>query len=115
MTGGPVDLDAHRGMAAQRATELRRQLGEVSAAREKLKHRQDELEKNLAAAPAAGWEEAAAKARYLLSLFAASPEAMDPRRQTLIANVLDDFERLSGVSPEDIAAAEAPRDGNGES
>ena len=36
----------------------------------------------------------AEKARYLLSLFAVTSEAQDPRRQTLIANLLDDFERL---------------------
>ena len=42
-----------------------------------------------------GDEEAAEKARYLLSLFAASLSAQDPRRQMLIARVLQDFERLS--------------------
>jgi hypothetical protein len=34
------------------------------------------------------------KARYLLSLFAATPEAQDPRRKTLIASLLADFEQL---------------------
>jgi hypothetical protein len=47
------------------------------------------------AAPAADWLEAAEKARYLLSLFAATQAAQDPRRQKLIASVLSDFERLS--------------------
>ena len=41
------------------------------------------------------WGEAADKARYLLSLFASSPVAQDPRRQLLIARVLEDFVRLS--------------------
>ena len=41
------------------------------------------------------WQEAADKARYLLSLFASSPAAQDPRRQMLIARVLEDFMRLS--------------------
>ena len=40
--------------------------------------------------------EAAAKARYLLTLFADSPTALDHRRQQLIASVLADFTRLSG-------------------
>ncbi len=94
MTDRAVDLDKHRGMAAQKATELRRLVSEVAADRAKLKERQDELEKFLIAAPAANWLEAAEKARYLLSLFAATLEAQDPRRKTLIANLLADFEHL---------------------
>jgi hypothetical protein len=54
------------------------------------------LEEQLVAAPAESWEEAAEKARYLLNLFAASTDAQDPRRQRLIAAVLDDFGHLSG-------------------
>src|ERR1700747_3032488 len=37
----------------------------------------------------------AAKARYLILLFAETSEARYPRRQELIANVLDDLARLS--------------------
>ncbi len=110
MTDRPVELDAHRGMAAQKATELRRQLGEVAQERARLKARQDELEKNLVAAPATSWSEAADKAHYLLSLFAATPEAQDPRRQTLIANVLRDFERLSAAPHEEHDAVTPPQD-----
>ena len=93
-TDSAVDLDKHRGMAAQKATELRRLVSEVAADRAKLRARQDELEKFLVAAPAENWSDAAEKARYLLSLFAATPEAQDPRRKTLIGNLLEDFERL---------------------
>ena len=50
------------------------------------------------AAPAANWQEAAEKSRYLLNLFAATLTAEDPRRKKLIAAVLDDFERLSHES-----------------
>jgi hypothetical protein len=57
--------------------------------------RQDELQAHLIAAPAANWHEAAEKARYLLDLFAATLPAQDPRRQTLIAAVHADFQRLS--------------------
>jgi hypothetical protein len=92
----PIDLDEHRGMAAQKATELRRLISEVAADRAELKARQDELEKFLAAAPASNWAEAAEKARYLLGLFAATSEAQDPRRKTLIDNLLEDFDRLLG-------------------
>ncbi len=47
------------------------------------------------AAPSTTWREVAAKARYLIEIFAATPEARDPRRQELIAGVLDDLARLS--------------------
>jgi hypothetical protein len=94
MTDKPVDLDQHRGMAAQKATDLRRLLADVEANEQELRRRQDELEEHLLAAPAANWPEAAEKARYLLNLFGASLAAQDPRRQRLIAAVLADFERL---------------------
>jgi hypothetical protein len=94
MTEKTIDLDQHRGMAAQKATELRRLLAEVEADQTALRRRQDELEAHLLAAPAANWREAAEKARYLLILFAASLAAEDPRRQRLIGAVLGDFDRL---------------------
>lgn len=95
MTDRTIDLDRRRGMAAQKATELRRLLADVEANESTLRLRQDELEAHLLAAPAANWCEAADKARYLLKLFAATLAAQDPRRQTLIAAVLDDFKRLA--------------------
>ena len=96
MTDHPVDLDKHRGMAAQKATELRRLLADVQANDKALHLRQDELESRLLSAPAANWREAAEKARYLLKLFAASSSAQVSRRQKLIAAVLRDFQRLAG-------------------
>jgi hypothetical protein len=98
MTDKTIDLDQHRGMAAQKATGLRRLLADVEANEKTLRLRQAELESHLLAAPAANWHEAAEKARYLLNLFAATLAAQDPRRQTLIAAVLADFARLSGES-----------------
>ena len=95
MTDKTIDLDQHRGMAAQKATGLRRLLSEVEANERVLRLRQAELETHLIAAPAASWQEAAEKARYLLNLFANTLTAQDPRRQKLIAAVLDDFERLA--------------------
>jgi hypothetical protein len=91
----PIDLDVHRGMTAQKDTESRRRLHDVEADQAALRERQAEMEKFLISAPAETWPEAAAKARYLLELFAATPEAQDPRRKTLIANVLSDFAKLS--------------------
>jgi hypothetical protein len=96
MTDKPIDLDLHRGMAAQKATDLRRLLADVEANEKTLRLRQDELETQLIAAPAANWHDAAEKARYLLNLFAATLVAQDPRRQQLIAAVIADFKRLSG-------------------
>jgi hypothetical protein len=96
MTDKTTNLDRHRGMAAQKATELRRLLADVEANENALRIRQDELESHLLAAPAANWLEAAGKARYLLKLFGAALAAQDPRRQKLIAAVLSDFERLEG-------------------
>lgn len=94
MTDKPINLDRRRGIAAQKLTEVRRLLAEVEANEQALRDRQRELETQLLAAPAASWPEAADKARYLLKLFADAPTAQDPRRQKLIASVLDDFERL---------------------
>lgn len=113
MTDRTIDLDKHRGMAAQKATELRRLVSEVAADRASLKARQDELEKFLLSAPAANWPDVAAKTRYLLSLFAATSEAQDPRRKTLIANLLDDFERLLGEADSVCDTPATPPDGEG--
>ncbi len=96
MTTRTIKLDEHRGMAAQKATELRRQLVAVDAEHLALKARQEELETQLIAAPATTWPEAGEKARYLIGLLSATPAARDPRRKKLIANVLEDLSRLSG-------------------
>jgi hypothetical protein len=98
MTDRTIELDQHRGMAAQKATELRRLLSAVAANETALRLRQDELEAHLLAAPAANWYEAAEKATYLLKLFGATLAAEDPRRQKLIAAVLADFKRLADES-----------------
>jgi hypothetical protein len=67
-----------------------------------LRLRQEKLEAELLAAPAATWSEAAEKARHLLGLFASSSEAQDPRRQTLIASLLQDFQRLAEHDESDV-------------
>jgi hypothetical protein len=100
VTKQTIDLDKHRGMTAQKATELRRLLSDVEANEKLLRQRQAELEEQLLASPALIWEEAAEKARYLLSLYAGSLNGQDPRRQMLIARVLEDFVRLSSPQGE---------------
>jgi hypothetical protein len=103
MTDYTIALDQHRDMAAQKATELRRLLSEVEANEKQLRERQAALENQLLAEPALTWPDAADKARYLLALFAVSPSAQDPRRQLLIARVIEDFIRLSGPNAESAA------------
>lgn len=102
----PVLLDRHRGMMAQRATEVRRQLAEVEAQQAELRRRQAELERFLFAAPAATWEDAAAKARYLLLLFADTATGRKPRHRKIVADVLEDFARLSGGIVERMAGSD---------
>ena len=92
----PVELDERRGMAAQKLTEARRRSHDVQADQAALRERQEAFELEAVAGPSTSWAEAAEKARYLIELFAATPEARNPRRQQLIATVLDDLTRLSG-------------------
>lgn len=96
MNDGPIDLDKHRGMAAQKATDLRRVLAEVENNVKELREREAELETRLLTVPAASWVEAATKARYLLNLYAASLPAEDTRHRALVSAVLEDFARLTG-------------------
>lgn len=73
---------------------MRRLLADVEAEEKTWRLRRGELEAHFLGAPSASWREAAEKARYLLNPFAGSMAGQDPRRQKLIAAVLDDFERL---------------------
>jgi hypothetical protein len=82
-------------MAAQRDTEIRRRLSGVKADQAAVRARQDELEGFLLATEAMTWPEAAAKARFLIQLYAGTPEGQDPRRQKLIANTIAELDRLS--------------------
>lgn len=100
MAADAIDLDEHRGMMAQRATDIRRRRSGYEAVQAALREQQRQLEEFLLAAPSVTWPEVAEKAAYLLTLFAESSEARDPRRQQLIGNVLEDFQRLSGEPPD---------------
>jgi hypothetical protein len=94
----PVDLDKHRGMAAQKATDIRRVVADVEANAKTLRDRQNAVEIQLLAASATSWPEAAAKARYVLNLYAASLAATDTHHRDLVAAVLADFAKLSEES-----------------
>ncbi len=98
MSDKPVDLDAHRGMAAQKATDLRRVLADAEQHSALMRERQAEIEAQLIDTPATTWPEAAAKARYLLNLYAGSLGSQDSRHRDLIAAVLEDFSRLTAES-----------------
>ncbi|MDB5636871.1 MAG: hypothetical protein JWP51_1779 [Bradyrhizobium sp.] len=98
MSDKPLDLDSHRGMAAQKATDMRRILADVENNAKDLRDRQGILENQLLSAPAASWPEAAAKARYVLNLYAAGLPLSDTRHRDLVVAVLADFARLSDES-----------------
>ena len=95
MTEIPIELDKHRGMAAQEATDIRRVLADVEANAKLLRDKQGVVEIQLLAVPAASWSEAVAKARYVLNLYSASLSPTDTHHRDLVAAVLADFARLS--------------------
>ena len=94
MNDNPVDLDKHRGMAAQRGTEIRRRLAEVQAGQAALKARQREFEDYLESTPADSQSEAVSRAKYLIQLYAGTAEGSDPRRARLITRSLEELDRL---------------------
>jgi len=95
MNSEPTDLDKHRGMAARKAVSIRRVLAEVEKNARELRDRQVMLESQLLSVPADSWPEAAAKARYILNLYAASLSPDDTRHRDLVTAVFEDFARLS--------------------
>jgi len=51
----PIDLDKHRGISAQKATDIRRAIAEVEANATLLRERQGAVETELLSIPAATW------------------------------------------------------------
>ena len=94
MTDDPVDLDKHRGMAAQKATDLRRVLAEAADHAQALRGHKRDLEATLLTLPAMSWPEAAAKARYVLGLYSESLSLEDAHHRDLVAAVFADFDRF---------------------
>ena len=94
MTETPIELDKHRGMAAQKATDIRRVLAEVEGNAKLLRDKQGALEAQILAAPAMSWPDAVAKARYVLNLYSASLAPSDTHHRDLVAAVLADLTRL---------------------
>ena len=96
VTETPIELDKHRGMAAQKATDIRRVIAEVEANAKLLRDKQGVVEIEILGAPATSWPEAVAKARYVLNLYSAGLPATDTHHRDLVAAVLADLTRLSG-------------------
>ena len=96
MTEIPIELDKHRGMAAQKATDIRRVVAEVEVNAKLLRDTQGVLETQILAAPATSWPEAVAKTHYVLNLYSASLAPTDTHHRDLVAAVLADLTRLSG-------------------
>jgi hypothetical protein len=97
MTDEPLDLDRHRGMTAQKATDLRRVLAKVENDARDLREQQAHFESQLLTVPAASWPDAAVKARYVLNLHAAGLSPEDTHDRDLIAAISEDFARLAGA------------------
>ena len=96
VTDEPLDLDKHRGMAAQKATDIRRALADVENNARQLRERQEVLENQLLSVQASSWPEAAAKARYVINLYAAGLAPGDTHHRDLVAAVFADLDRLMG-------------------
>jgi hypothetical protein len=109
-TDRPIVLDDRRGSADQIATEIRRRHAEVVVDQAAVRRRRAEFESFLASAPAPTWREAAEKARYLIGLLAGASAGRDPRRQKLIAAVLEDFDRLSAEHDGSPSSETSPKD-----
>jgi hypothetical protein len=92
----PIELDKHRGLAAQKATDIRRAVVDVETNAKLLREHQAAIELQLLAVPAASWAEAAAKARYVLNLYAAGLAPADTHHRDLVTAVLADLARLTG-------------------
>ena len=71
-------------------------LADVEANAKLLRDRQGVVEIQLLSVPAASWPEAAAKARYVLNLYAAGLSPGDTHHRDLVGAIMADFARLSG-------------------
>ena len=96
VTETPIELDRHRGMAAQKATDIRRVLADVEANAKRLRDEQRSVEIQILTGPAMSWPDAVAQARYVLNLYSAGLAPTDTHRRDLVAAVLADLTRHAG-------------------
>jgi hypothetical protein len=99
MTDHPIPLDEHRGMMAQKATEMRRHHADAEADQAVLHQRQQDLHVRLAATPASDWSELEVKVRHLVEVFSDGPNGDNPRVAALVQSVLTDFAFLGSNKP----------------
>jgi len=93
MPNAPIDLDRYRDSEARTTASQRRRrcLDSFRTDQASLERAQIAFEDDLMATPAQTWPLAAAKAQYLIQLFAATPQASDPRCRQFIEQTLDDL------------------------
>ncbi len=109
MTEKPTDLDSHRNEAGQKIVNLRRaQLEKNQAVHGSQAAKPEDIEQSFLDAPARSWSDVAAKAKYLLEIFSTTPEAGQPRRKKLVAQVLNELDALHGQDrdPDDPSCTE---------
>ena len=95
MEDDPFELDSRRSSAGKMASDIRRHaIRDSEADRDAARLRQQELEAQLLAEEARTWPQVAAKAQYLIRLYAQTPEAQDARRAKLIERALAEIARL---------------------
>lgn len=94
----PLDLDKHRGMAEQKSNRHPANSGGRREQRKGPARSAGDTRKPASVGSGASWPEAAAKARYVLNLYAAGLAPADTHHRDLVAVVLADFARLSNES-----------------
>ena len=101
MSDTPIELDKHRGMAAQKATDIRRVIADVEANAKLLRDKQGVVEIEILGAPATSWPEAVAKARYVLNLYSAGlPRDRHPSPRPRRRGACGSHPALGGERPE---------------
>lgn len=99
VTETPIEFDKHRGMAAQKATDIRRGIAEVEANAKLLRDKQGVVKSR--SSPhghlvARGGGQGALRAQPVFR----RPAAADTHHRDLVSAVLADLTRLSGKRPE---------------
>lgn len=96
MKGSPIDLDDRRSDEARKATKARRLSSNESAVQyNSARHRTEQLESLLTSLPAETLAEVAAKALYVVRLYARTKDGQSDRRRKLIDRTIDDLVRLA--------------------
>ncbi len=110
MNEKPTDIDSHRDKAGQKIVNLRRaQLERNQPVHASQTVRSEDIEQSFLDTPARSWSDVAAKVKYLLEIFSATPEAAQPRRKKLVSQVLKELNDLDsqGGDPDDPPCSES--------